>query len=129
MLNTPELESTISERLKANLDLILEIFCHTFERFDDAAEFSKGKYFPHYIRIKELFVEYIIKVVLGNTLRVKEEQHLVLIKVLRCFFALFESSSRATKLTVSILGIKSRMMKWLVLGMQLIGVLLIMMYA
>ena len=96
----------MNKRLKTNenLDLMLEIFRHTIERFDDKSEVAKSEYLNLYMILRKLFLGYVLKILAGNALKVEDSQHIVILKVLHCFFALFESSSRAKKLAVIFLS-------------------------
>jgi len=96
----------MNKRLKTNenLDLMLEIFRHTIERFDDTSEVAKNEYLNIYMILRKLFLGYVLKVLAGNALKIEDSQHIVILKVLHCFFALLESSPRAKKLAVIFLS-------------------------
>jgi len=99
----------MDERLKIeeNFDLLLEIFCHTFEFFDIENSTSKSdlkkSYSLIYVDIKTKFIKYINKILRGECMvRDKEEErHKICLKAIRSFFLLFNTKARAKKLKVN----------------------------
>lgn len=122
-LSAPELELSAARRLKheQNLDLVLSILVHTFERFDDTSDSAKNEYFSLYKKIKEKFVEHVVRFLSGEALDDVESRDVAVLKVLRCFFSLLKSPARVENLSV-MLSERSRPAKWMLSGTGSIGV-------
>lgn len=106
VLDAGELSAVMDERLgvNGNYDLLLDIFCHTFEIFDLKGSALKNDHIFNYVGIKEKFVKYLGRVLAGKymTKGMEEDRHKICIKAISSFFLLFKTKSRLVKLKVAL---------------------------
>jgi hypothetical protein len=93
----------MDERLiiEQNYDLLLEIFCHTFVIVDLKTSTSQDDYTLDYADIKEKFINYIGKILMGKCIVNVKDRYNICMKAIKSFFLIFNSKASLIRVKVT----------------------------